>query len=272
MNETALFDYPYALFLMERLEFVLLCQDELEAKILRVVEYEMTKAQDAQLARPNSQQQKLRPQEPPVLWVQLAHAQFFSRLYKYDTSKVAARQPLSMSKGTLRKAINSLLAKQLLFGRARPGDEFGAPEYTLNRPLIQEKLNALPADPFHVFCPGRGACREPDRHLQNVHLPPAHTDKGDLQNTHPPLPGGTYPQVQNMHIFKYMKQESLKENKESCNSDSAHPHTSTDDFFSLLTFITALTPEQKRQLTRALLIPHDSSYSHGGGGGYLLHR
>src|SRR5438477_7651362 len=46
MNETTLFDYPYRLFLMERLEFVLLCQDELEAKVLRIVEYEMLKAKE----------------------------------------------------------------------------------------------------------------------------------------------------------------------------------------------------------------------------------
>lgn len=267
MNEAVLFDYPYSLFLMERLEFVLLCQDELEAKILRVVEYEMLKAMDARstAATASCQERRIPPREPSTLWVQLSHAQFLSRLYKYDTGKVGARQPLSMSKGTLRKAINSLLAKQLLFVRARPGDEFGAPEYTLNCPLIQEKLNALPADPFHVFCPGKAASPEPARHLRNLHLPPAHSEQGDLQNTHLPPPTSAHPQMQNLHIFKYTKQESLKENKESCNSDVAHSRTFTSDFFSLLTFITALTPEQKRQLTRALL-PHDFSYSHGGGG------
>src|SRR5947209_10535766 len=99
MHETMLFDYPYGLFLMERLELVLLCQDELEAKILRIVEYEMVRAREVwqALVAAAAKAHKSPPQEPAAYWVRLSHAQFFSRLYKYDTGKIG-RQPLSMSK------------------------------------------------------------------------------------------------------------------------------------------------------------------------------
>ncbi|GCF10886.1 hypothetical protein [Dictyobacter arantiisoli] len=153
MSDAIIFNYPYNLFLMERLEFVLITQDDLEAKIMRLVEYEMIKKKEKWQAEvTNAIEAKIAPsEEPKEYWCQLSHAQIIGKLYKFDAAKVGGKHPLSISKATIRKALNNIVEKGWLLTRTAPDDEFGAPQYTLNRQAIQTAMNELPKDPFSLF-------------------------------------------------------------------------------------------------------------------------
>ena len=156
MSETSIFNFPYGTFLMERLEFVLITGDELEAKILRVIEYEMIRAKQRWQEKVAFaiEAKKTPPAEPKEYWVRLSHTQIIAKLYKFDTAKVGgAKSPLSMSKTTLRRALNQLLDKKLIAMRSVDGDEFGATLYTLNRRAIQRVLDEMPKDldTFSIF-------------------------------------------------------------------------------------------------------------------------
>lgn len=155
MSEATLFRYPYNLFLMERLEFLLLTEDELEARVLRIIEYEMLKLKEKWQNRVGAalDAKKPIPPEPKEYWVRLSYSQIIAKLYRFDTSRVGAKQALSLSKTSLRRAISGLLKKNLIFMRSVRGDEFGAPQYTLHRQAIQEALDSFPTelDPFSIF-------------------------------------------------------------------------------------------------------------------------
>lgn len=155
-SPTTLFRYPYNLFLMERLEFLLLTQDELEARILRVLEYEILKHKEKWQSRVRTAIEAKKPisLEPKEYWVRLSYSQIIAKLYRFDTSRVGgAKQALSISKTSLRRAINGLLTKNLILMRSVRGDEYGAPQYTLNRKTIQEALDTFPTelDPYSIF-------------------------------------------------------------------------------------------------------------------------
>jgi hypothetical protein len=222
MSEAILFEYPYNLFLMQRLEFVILTQDELEAKIMRIVEYEMVKQKEAWQNRVAQaiEAKKTPPKEPKVYWVRLSYAQVIGKLYKFDSAKVGAKHPLSLSKGTLRKAITSLIEKGFLFMRSKPGEEFGAPLYTLNRDLIQQAMRELPKDPFSVFFIGGGTNFEPGGEVQILNVPPTNFESGEVENLDLPLTEIEPPQVQNLEVFKDIDNNDSQEEKETKKEDS----------------------------------------------------
>ncbi|GCE49876.1 hypothetical protein EI42_05895 [Thermosporothrix hazakensis] len=155
MQRERLFRFPYGMFLMVRLEYVLLTRDELEAQILRVLEgeLEMQRQRWQQEAAAARQMGRVVPAEPSG-WVRLSQAQLLSRLYKFDTAKVGgARQPLSMSKTTLRRALKRLTGRGYVQVRQEPGDPLGRACYQLQVEAIQQALDALPhmADPHRFF-------------------------------------------------------------------------------------------------------------------------
>jgi len=168
MSEAVIFEFPYNLFLKERLEFVVICQDELEAKIMRVIEYEMIKLKEAWQAKCElaTEAKKPLPREPRDYWVRLSHSMIIARLYRFDSAwfkrekgkkeqgeekQKEDKHPLLLSKSTLRNAINSLITKGFLVMRSKPGDEYGAPIYTLHRVNVQKAMKALPANPYTIF-------------------------------------------------------------------------------------------------------------------------
>ena len=175
MSEATIFRYPFGLFLMERVEFVILCQDELEAKIMRIVEYEMIRIKETWQGKVAKAVEAKEPRPPePEYWVRLSHAQIIAKFYKFDSSKVGAKHSLSISKATLRKAINSLVEKGFLLSRSMPGDEFGAPQYMLNCQVIQKAMDNLTQDPFSYFYLGAAVGDSvSSTPLQNLEVPPS---------------------------------------------------------------------------------------------------
>src|SRR5258708_4235567 len=200
MSEATIFEYPYNLFLKQRLEFVVICQDHLEASIMRIVEYEMIKRKEAWQDKGTlaAEAKKAPPKAPKEYWARLSQGQIIARLYLYDSAKLEKpededmeseawaeyrrKKALSISKSTLRKAIDRLIEKGFLLMRSKPGDEFGAPIYTLHRANVQKALKGLPANPYTIFHAGGVSIFESGGESQNLEVPPPEFESGDTQN------------------------------------------------------------------------------------------
>src|SRR5258707_2262630 len=200
MSEATIFEYPYNLFLKQRLEFVVICQDHLEASIMRIVEYEMIKRKEAWQDKVTlaAEAKKAPPKAPKEYWARLSQGQIIARLYLYDSAKLEKpededmeseawaeyrrKKALSISKSTLRKAIDRLIEKGFLLMCRKPGDEFGAPIYTLHRANVQKALKGLRTIPYTIFHAGGVSIFESGGESQNLEVPPAEFGSGDTQN------------------------------------------------------------------------------------------
>jgi hypothetical protein len=129
---------PYNLYVWLRKEFMLICKDMVEAMIMRVIEYEIEGDRRVWVRKATelAEQGKEIPEEPEW-WIALSHKQIIARLYE------AVR-----SEKTIIAKLKSLLhEKRFLLMRQNPANPYGSPQYTINKRLLQEKLNALPALP-----------------------------------------------------------------------------------------------------------------------------
>lgn len=130
-------DFPYDIFLMLRLEFLALCQDELEAKIMRIIE----KAVNDEWERIYRERCASTPKNEPVkmpeqVWVIIPNRYFLDRLLGTVQSET-----------TLKAAMKSLIQKKkFIFRRERRG-RYEAPEYTLNKKALVQFFATLPSDP-----------------------------------------------------------------------------------------------------------------------------
>jgi len=201
MSEQAtIFELPYNLFLMQRMEFVVACGDHLAANVMRVIEAEMIKRKEAWQVRVEKalEEKKPLPKEPKAWWVRLSQAQIIARLYMFDSAKLKKpegenlnsrewieyrfKRALSISKATLKKAIELLKALGFLIEKSKPGDEFGAPIYTLNKDSVQEAIKKLPANPFTIFHHLGGVENiESGGDSKNFNVPPQNSDSGESQ-------------------------------------------------------------------------------------------
>lgn len=163
---------PYNLYVWLRKEFMCLCGDQLEAMIMRVVEYEIEGDRRAWVRHATEliEQGKPAPEEPEW-WITLSHKQIVTRLY--DVIK---------NEKTLRTKLKSLVEdKKFLLMRDNPNNHYGAPQYTINKALVQEKLNGLPP------LPGISeAAKSQATPLPNLVPPPNDTSSRNRQE------GGTY--------------------------------------------------------------------------------
>src|SRR5690348_10732407 len=149
-NMDAIMNYPYGTFLMERLDLVLLRDDALQARIMRVIEHEMVKLKEKwQDEVVKATEAKLTPPpEPEHYWVTMSQGQFIAYLYKFDTAKAKDKNN-TLCKGTLRKALNALTKDLYLLTRAQPGKEFQSTQYTLNTQLVEHHMwERLPKEPW----------------------------------------------------------------------------------------------------------------------------
>jgi hypothetical protein len=128
---------PYSQFVWLRREFMALCEDFLEAMIMRAIEYEIEGDRRAWLrhAAEVIEQGKEAPQEPEW-WITLSHKQIISRLYE-----------ASRSEKTIITKLRSLVNKRFLLMRDNPNNRYGSPQYTINKDVVQGKLDELPSLP-----------------------------------------------------------------------------------------------------------------------------
>lgn len=131
-----LLTFPFNSYLMLRLEYVLLTSgDELEAKILRLIEVHMDGERKhiyrglINAAPPGTFKPGQVIEITRDVWVPISHNLFLYDLY--ETVK---------SETTLKRALKSLVTKKLIKTRHQPKKRYDAPEYQLNIPLIEREF------------------------------------------------------------------------------------------------------------------------------------
>jgi hypothetical protein len=126
---------PYNKTVLLRLEFMIICEDELEALILRLIEYAIEGLRTHWLTTVKSLAEQGKPiPEEPQWWVSLSYSAIITRLYGAIKNKKTA-----IAK------ITALMNKQLILRRQDPNNPYGSPQYTIDRELLQKKLDELPA-------------------------------------------------------------------------------------------------------------------------------
>lgn len=134
---SALLTFPFGSFLMLRLEYVLLTGNELEAKILRLIEKRMD---DERRRRYQAKMNTMPPGTketsavldiPRNIWVPISHALFLYDLYG-----------LVQSENTLKRALSSLLEKGLILTRKGQG-RYTPTDYQLNLEKIAQEFAAM---------------------------------------------------------------------------------------------------------------------------------
>lgn len=136
--------YPYCSYVWLRCEFAAICGDIAEALILRIVEYAIEGRRRAwkRQAEMLRGQGKALPKMPKTWWVALSYKKIMENLYE-----------LIKSENTVIAKIFSLLEKKFLRRRDDPKNPYGEPLYTINRRVVQSRLDALPP----LFDPGQYA-------------------------------------------------------------------------------------------------------------------
>lgn len=132
-----LLDFPYGSFLMVRFEFVRICGDELEAKVLRIIEM-YTEDERTKLYREflNTLPKGSSPPDQVIeitkdVWTPISHRTFLYDLYGAVKSE-----------NTLKRVLQSLLAKNFIRTRPVKG-KHKAPEYQINTDLVGKELARL---------------------------------------------------------------------------------------------------------------------------------
>jgi hypothetical protein len=134
---TKLLDFPYGSYLMLRLEYVLICETELEAKILRLIEMYMENERRKLLQAYLNDQKNNAPKDQVIditkdVWASISHRLFFYDLYD-----------LVKSENTLKQAIKSLQKKNFIRVKFEQVNRYDAPQYQINTEIVQEEFNKL---------------------------------------------------------------------------------------------------------------------------------
>jgi hypothetical protein len=123
-------------YLMVRLDYVIICNDELEAKIMRLIEMYMDDERRRlyqQLL--NDPKSNITPDDMVEItkdvWAPISHRLFMNDLYN-----------LVKSENTLKRAIKSLQDKKFIRS-TQPTKQYEAPKYQINIEVVQAELNEL---------------------------------------------------------------------------------------------------------------------------------
>jgi hypothetical protein len=153
MSRVEIMEFPYNAFLEVRLEFVLLRDDELQAKIMRIIESWMIDQKKAWLNDCAQAASDGKPEPPePDYFVTLSYAQIIAQLYMFNSSRKGKGKEIvqgkrnSIHRNTITKAMASLIEDNYIITRPNPDKtkEYDATQYKLNIDLIQEHMRLLP--------------------------------------------------------------------------------------------------------------------------------
>jgi hypothetical protein len=241
---TPLLSFPYDHFLMIRRAFVQIVGNELEAKVLRIlektVEAERKRLARERLNRGGGKGRDASLESPCEVWVAISYKTFMSELYETVASET-----------TLKRALKGLLDKRLIFRRYQPHARYDAPEYKLHVSALQLLLDVLGTAGGQAVIPSilEGLQALPAQELtpsECQRLLPSQAWRGAEAD----------PNYNKNKKINNKKGDLLVETASSTNdvvdADSAAPPL---DFSSLLTSVARLSQEQKQQLREVLREP-----------------
>lgn len=137
--------YPYNAFLMVRLEFVQILQDDLQSKLLRIIEAHI-ETQRMVLYREAVNRQKgnsIQPISiPKDIYVPISYKLFMNDLFDLVTSE-----------NTIKKALNQMINCRIIFRKEAPKKRYAAPEYSINTTVLQILLNVLKNPGYQSLIP-----------------------------------------------------------------------------------------------------------------------
>lgn len=137
--------YPYNAFLMVRLEFVQILQDDLQAKLLRIIEAHI-ETQRMVLYRESVNRQKGNSVQPisipKDIYVPISYKLFMNDLFD-----------LVASENTIKKALNQMINCRIIFRKEAPKKRYAAPEYSINTTVVQSLLNVLKNPGYQSLIP-----------------------------------------------------------------------------------------------------------------------
>jgi hypothetical protein len=239
---TQLLSFPYENFLMLRRAFIQIVGNELEAKVLRILE-KTVEAERKRLYRDRLNRGKGREDSLDgtcEVWVAISYKTFMSELYETVASET-----------TLKRALKGLLDKRLIFRRYQPHARYDAPEYKLHVSALQLLLDVLGTAEGPTVIPSilEGLKALPAQELtpsQCQQLLPSQAWRGAEAD----------PNYNKNKKINNKKGDLLVETASSTNdvvaADSAAPPL---NFSSLLVSVATLSQEQKQQLREALCEP-----------------
>jgi len=141
---TKFLDFPFDAFLMVRLEYSLLFEDELEAKLLRIIERYVCEER-SRIYRDTVNKHGSTQCVSDItrdIWVPISYALFMSDLYNKVTSE-----------NTIKKALNSLIEKKIIFKRHERKKRYDPPEYKIHHSVLQMLLTLLRDPEYQKLIP-----------------------------------------------------------------------------------------------------------------------
>lgn len=137
MPVSKLLKLPYGSYLMVRLDYKIICADELEAKIMRIIEMYMDDERKILYKQfLNDPKNTIEPEATVEItkdvWPAISHRLFKNDLYDQD-----------MSENTLKRALKSLRKKNFILVRDKGLTRYEAPKYQINVDAVQEQLDLL---------------------------------------------------------------------------------------------------------------------------------
>lgn len=137
MPISKLLKLPYGSYLMVRLDYIIICGDELEAKIMRIIEMYMEDERRILYKELlNDPKNTIEPEATVEVtkdvWAAISHRLFKNDLYDQD-----------MSENTLKRALKSLVKKKYIRVRDDRSKRYEAPKYQINTDVVQGELDTL---------------------------------------------------------------------------------------------------------------------------------
>lgn len=130
-----LLSFPHNAFLMLRLEYVQILQDDLQAKLLRIIESHI-ETQRQVIYRDEMNKQKGDPKHPikvpKDIFVPISYKLFMNDLFDLVTSE-----------NTIKKSLNQMIEYKIIFRKEPPKKRYAPPEYSINTDALQILLDAL---------------------------------------------------------------------------------------------------------------------------------
>lgn len=140
-----LLSYPYNAFLMVRLEFVQILQDDLQAKLLRIIEAHVENQRMALYREAVNSQKSDSGQSieiPKDIFVPISYKLFMNDLFGLVTSE-----------NTIKKNLKVLIDYKIIFRKPAPNKKYAAPEYSINTTALQILLDALKIRGYQSLIP-----------------------------------------------------------------------------------------------------------------------